>query len=214
MRYLCDCIPQGATVLDVGPGRAPFPRATQSVDFEDWPGAVNLVKCDFSSEPLPFADKSFDFIFCRHVLEDLYNPFLLLKEMARVGKAGYIETPSPLAEIGRGVDGSSPTFRGYHHHRFIVWNVDGQLRFVTKFPVIEWMEYDDAAIVHFLREGPKYWNTYLMWQDCIDHKHLQCPLDYDICQDYQKVLTDAANFSMESTDKFWRDLPVEAASAA
>jgi hypothetical protein len=65
-------------------------------------------------------------------MEDMGNPFLLIKEMERVAKAGYIETPSPIAEMGRGVDGSSPPFRGYHHHRFVVWVHEGELRFVVQ----------------------------------------------------------------------------------
>jgi ubiquinone/menaquinone biosynthesis C-methylase UbiE len=48
---------------------------------------------------LPYEDKEFDFVYCRHVLEDLIYPFRVIKEMQRVAKAGYIETPSPMAEL-------------------------------------------------------------------------------------------------------------------
>src|SRR5437660_717275 len=99
-----EVIPKDAKVLDIGPGHAPFKRANVSVDFVDVTGVDNLVKCDLANEPLPFADKEFDFVYARHILEDMYNPFPLIKEMSRVGKAGYIETPSPIAELGRGVD--------------------------------------------------------------------------------------------------------------
>ncbi|MFQ6044045.1 MAG: class I SAM-dependent methyltransferase, partial [Candidatus Poribacteria bacterium] len=41
---------------------------------------------------LPFADKSFDYIICSHILEHVENPALLLNELMRVGYRGYIET--------------------------------------------------------------------------------------------------------------------------
>jgi hypothetical protein len=43
-----------------------------------------------------------------HMLEDMYNPFPICAEMSRVAKAGYVETPSPVAELCRGVDGDKP----------------------------------------------------------------------------------------------------------
>jgi hypothetical protein len=70
----------------------------------DIPGLENFHKIDPISEKLPFADKEFDFVYSRHVLEDSWNPFALCEEMSRVGKSGYIETPSPIVELGRGVD--------------------------------------------------------------------------------------------------------------
>src|SRR5882672_7035798 len=129
--WLTNRLPPEAKVLEIGPGHAPFFRADTFVDFAPWPiqgvAPEKLVKCDIATEPLPFEDKSYDFIYCRHVLEDMWNPFHLSKEMERVGKAGYIETPSPIAELCRGVDGGAPPYRGYHHHRWVVWNQAGEL---------------------------------------------------------------------------------------
>jgi len=56
--------------------------------------AKKFVKLDVTKDKLPFKDKEFDFCLCTHILEDLYNPFLLLDEMSRVSKRGYISTPS------------------------------------------------------------------------------------------------------------------------
>lgn len=47
---------------------------------------------------LPFKDKAFDFVVCRHLLEHVADPAVLLEELMRVGRAGYIETPSVLME--------------------------------------------------------------------------------------------------------------------
>ena len=56
--------------------------------------AKKFIKLDITRDKLPFADKSFDFCLCSHTLEDLYNPFLIINEMSRVAKRGYISTPS------------------------------------------------------------------------------------------------------------------------
>lgn len=47
---------------------------------------------------LPFKDKSFDFVYCSHVLEHVDEPYAFVKEIMRVGKRGYIEVPNILAE--------------------------------------------------------------------------------------------------------------------
>jgi hypothetical protein len=56
--------------------------------------AKHFVKVDITREKLPFKDKEFDVVLCTHVLEDLPSPFLVMEEMARVGKRGLIVTPS------------------------------------------------------------------------------------------------------------------------
>lgn len=48
---------------------------------------------------MPFRDKAFDYSILSHVLEHLENPARALKEVERVSRAGYIETPNAMAEI-------------------------------------------------------------------------------------------------------------------
>lgn len=192
--YVASLIPEGARVLEVGPGHMPFRRATHFVDYVQR-GSLPITICDVANDPLPFADKSFEFVYCRHVIEDMYNPFPLIREMSRVGKAGYIETPSPIAELCRGVDGGSPPYRGYHHHRFIVWVQDGQLRLVSKYPMVEYLSFDDDGLTRDLRASPVYWNTVYLWRNVINLKHLQNDLDFDLPQDYGHVLKTAVSRS-------------------
>lgn len=195
-------------VLDVGPGHCPFPRADVFVDFSPW--GVNgiddskVIKIDFASNSLPFEDKSFDIVYCRHTLEDMWNPFHLLKEMERVGKAGYIETPSPFQELARGQDSQLLTYRGHAHHRWITWVQDGSLTFVTKYPPIEYVAVPERLIKQCLMMGPEYWNTYHYWEDKIEWKHLQSPLDYDLGQEYPAIISMAMLASMVSTHLFYR----------
>lgn len=206
--YISSQIPQGASVLEIGPGHMPFARATASVDFQDGDGAQTRYRCDMATEKLPLPDKSFDFIYCRHVLEDMWNPFNLIQEMSRVGRAGYIETPSPIAEMCRGIDGGSPGYRGYHHHRFILWVEDGELRLVSKYPMIDQLhsEKADEATRALLTAGARYWNTHLLWKDTIPYRHIQNALDFALPVDYGALLTNAVRQARKSCDEFWRDV--------
>lgn len=207
VRWLMKIIPANAKVLEVGPGHDPFRRADAFVDFVpvDVP-ADSFHKCDLATEKLPFADKQFDFVVCKHTLEDMYDPFPLCAEMERVAKAGYVETPSPVAELCRGVDGlTAPKYRGYHHHRFVVWQTHDELRFVTKYPFVEYMGFGEENLAERLRQ-PKYWNTYHLWEGSLRVRHIQSPLDYDIPSQYRAVLGTAIEDSIEATDAFWAHL--------
>ena len=133
---LCAKVGPDANVLEIGPGTEPFPLAKTFVDIRDFGNGLKTINCNGNDTPLPFADKSFDFVYARHVLEDMWNPWLLCREMQRVAKAGYIETPSPLAEFARGVDGASPAWRGYCHHHYFIWPHQSTLYFVSKYPMV------------------------------------------------------------------------------
>lgn len=141
-------LPKNARVLDIGAAREPFRRATHIVDmltraearatfgryFNDPPIAdANWIAVDVcDSKPLPFPDKFFDFVVCSHTLEDIRDPIRVCQEMSRVAKAGYIECPSPLLELTKGVDRAGGSWVGYAHHRWIVSTASGGLEFVMK----------------------------------------------------------------------------------
>jgi SAM-dependent methyltransferase len=95
-------IPERGIILDIASGHNPFPRATilsdryleitqhrhEEIVFDQRP----FVMLDIHN--LPFADKSIDYIYCSHVIEHTEDPLQACSEMMRVGKAGYIETPT------------------------------------------------------------------------------------------------------------------------
>jgi SAM-dependent methyltransferase len=94
-------------VLDVGGGHNPHPRANVVVDkFTETnyhrSGDIKVLeKQEFinaDGENLPFKDQEFDYVICCHVLEHVEHPEKFLSELFRVGKRGYIETPSLLGE--------------------------------------------------------------------------------------------------------------------
>ena len=69
--------------------------------MEDW--SENYPEKDFvihdvNDSKLPFEDKEFDFVFASHILEHVSDPMGFISEMVRVGKKGYIEVPTPLAD--------------------------------------------------------------------------------------------------------------------
>jgi len=209
--WLCSQIEQGAKVLEIGPGGVAFPKATQWIDYiTDQPNIPKdrIVYRDLSLQTLPYPDKAFDFIYARHIIEDMFNPILLLSEMNRVGKAGYIETPSPIAELGRGVDGASPAYRGYHHHRFMSWVVGNELRLITKYPMVEYIGFAEERTVKWLQEGPRYWNTYYYWKDKITWSHRQNVVDFrlDDAAQYGQILNGAMEASQKASDIFWEKM--------
>jgi SAM-dependent methyltransferase len=94
-------------VLDVGSGGWPFKRANHLADKfpEDTTHRFeSFVKDDrpfFEAdlEALPFKDKTYDFVFCSHVLEHLDNPGQAIRELNRVAKRGYVEVPTRLSDV-------------------------------------------------------------------------------------------------------------------
>lgn len=118
-------------VLDVGSGAAPNPRANvlcdraagDSIERERGMGLVfdrPAVLAD--AERLPFRDGAFDFVICAHMLEHVAHPERVIAELTRVGKRGYIETPSPVWE----------RLHGTPYHRWTVWTEDSVLHFRAK----------------------------------------------------------------------------------
>lgn len=140
-----------STILDVGGWFIPYPRATHVVDLLPWEtrgGKLQLHPdpeehfsknswftidiCD-PAVPFPFPDKSFDFVVCSGTLEDLPDPLHCIRELERVGRAGYIRVPSMACELTVGVEDRANNVIGYHHHFWICRNSTcGQLAMLSK----------------------------------------------------------------------------------
>lgn len=94
-------------VLEIGSGDNPHPRSNILCDRYlnkniERAGGFSIridrpfVVCD--GYKLPFADGSFDYVICSHILEHMRSPEKFLAEVMRVGKAGYFEVPTALSE--------------------------------------------------------------------------------------------------------------------
>lgn len=105
--YLDFKITTGEQVLDVGSGGEPFSFATHLVDKypRDTHHRHNKLETrhlpftQADVEHLPFPDKSFDFVYSAHVLEHVDNPGRACDEIMRVGRRGYIETPTRASDL-------------------------------------------------------------------------------------------------------------------
>lgn len=97
---------EDALVLDIGCGAWPNDAATIACDRsldEDIHRTGRATKVDrpfviCDATALPFCDGSIDFVIASHIAEHVDDPDAFCREVARASKAGYIETPSPLAD--------------------------------------------------------------------------------------------------------------------
>ena len=136
-------------VLDVGGGDQPLSRANFVLDFMPWEigGERSMMLREVWPIPYfsektwiqqdicarnkwPFEDKKFDFVFCSHTLEDIRDPIWVCQEMMRVGKAGYIETPSRIIESMLGVE--RLRYCGFSHHHWLCELTDDGIEFMFK----------------------------------------------------------------------------------
>ena len=92
-------------VLELGSGHNPYYRSDILLDkyIEDKTerGGSIVINRPFvvgDARSLPFQNKSIDYVVCRHILEHMEDPHGFVKELERVGKRGYIETPSAVSE--------------------------------------------------------------------------------------------------------------------
>jgi len=94
-------LPKDGIILDLGSGHHPVPHATILADFfpddtvhrasaiiEDRP----LIIC--SVDRVPILPKKIDFVICSHIVEHVDSPIRAGRELGRIAKAGYIETPA------------------------------------------------------------------------------------------------------------------------
>lgn len=118
-------------VLEIGPGHDPMFRSDVIIDkypFDDTHrcGGIRIFPhqqfVEADGEHLPFADKAFDYVICNQVLEHTEHPDQFIAEITRVGKRGYIETPSMLGEL----------MFPKESHRWVILLIDEKLVFYEK----------------------------------------------------------------------------------
>lgn len=141
------------SVLDVGGWYLPLNAATHVLDINPYAtrgqpldaenrerfSAATWIIHDACVAPWPFPDKFFDFSFCSHLLEDVRDPLAVVRELSRVAKRGYVETPSREREIfakerwaALAARCGRPPEVGFYHHRWFVEADATHLRFLAK----------------------------------------------------------------------------------
>jgi hypothetical protein len=119
-------------ILDAGSGSYPNPAADVLVDGElidtrhrhGLPVVIDRPFVVARVESLPFRDRAFAFVIASHIAEHVLDPAGFCRELDRVARGGYIETPSPIADWALRED--------YH-----IWRVSqrrGRLRFKANRP--------------------------------------------------------------------------------
>jgi SAM-dependent methyltransferase len=216
--YLCDTIEESSIVFDVGCGSkyTIFPKATHvlGIKIGDIPEKLKKVDFDLDFDKFNYDKDSFDFVYCRHTLEDIQNPQNAFNEIVRIGKRGYIETPSPLIEIMKYAEKVS--YRGYIHHRYIIWSDSdtNTLFFLPKYPIIESIilsEELEGKFRYILNNYPVYWNNYYTWDVNNPPKiHVyRNEINFIVNTDYAKLINIALNASIENTNKYTTNLKID-----
>jgi SAM-dependent methyltransferase len=111
-------------VLEIGSGHHPKTRSDILCDKfidNDTERGFSIVMdrplVEADGQYLPFADRSFDYVICSHVLEHVEDPGLLFSELMRVASRGYIESPSEICE----------RLYGWPFHKWLINLVEGRL---------------------------------------------------------------------------------------
>jgi SAM-dependent methyltransferase len=162
-------------VLEIGAGGNPYPRANVLLDaYEATPERIERalvsdrpVVLGFA-ERLPFKDGVFDFAIASHVLEHSAQPEAFLTEMARVAKAGYVETPDAFFE----------RINPFTYHRLEVTDRDGWI-VIHKKPswlpdgdIVDLYErkVKDPSFIRFLSRHPAPFYMRYYWRERIQFR--------------------------------------------
>jgi hypothetical protein len=193
--------------LEIGPGKIQFPLSKKFVGCNEH--ISDYISCDIDEDLLPFKDGELDFVYCRHVMEDIQNPKFAIQEIIRCSKSAYIETPSPLVEMTKGIDchSNSHLFAGYLHHRYIVWsNIQKkEIYFLPKFGCILDHMLNKSDVSKYLK-NPIYWNNYFIWQEGTKPTVISYKFGVNIqgIEHYVSILNRAVIESMANTDYFFQ----------
>ena len=182
LRRLHCPVTNSALVLEVGSGGNPYPRANVLLDayedtieryhiplVKDRPLVFGTVEC------MPFRDKAFDFVIASHVLEHSVDPVNFLKELMRVSKAGYIETPDAFCE----------RLIPFRFHRLEVTNDQDKIR-IWKKPswrphgdVVDLFErkVKDKKFIQLMQKHPEPFYMRYYWQDSIAYEVMNPDVD-------------------------------------
>jgi hypothetical protein len=209
-----------SNILEIGPGIIQFPLATKFIGCNE--KIENYINIDIDVDKLPFEDKVFDFVYSRHTLEDIQNPDFVMREIIRVSNSGYIETPSPMVEITKGVDYSklSSNYTGYVHHRYIVWSdiEKCEIHFLPKYSIIienliQFSDIFNKDIINTLNTNPLHWNNYFIWKNntpkIIMHKIVVNIDPYNLVEEYSKLLEDAVNTCFKNNEYFYNNFIIK-----
>ena len=180
-------------------------------DAPYWPSklkAKHYIKVDLNAGTLPFKDKQFDVCLCTHTLEDLFNPFEVIKEMARIAKRGYIATPSR----GRDMEFSKINLTdwktgprrqpGNSHHLWLFENRNNKMYIVPKnYPLLYTSEFQ---ITKWTGEDEFQY----FWNDSISYNLFNPVKFHDLIEEYREFMKLNTRFVQKTPVLFYFDNPL------
>lgn len=118
-------------------------------------------------QDLPIKNNAFDHSICSHILEHLEAPEVAVKEITRVSRQGYIETPSAIKEL-------LEPHRGYH--KWLVVRSRNKLLFFKKRkemmnysnPLLQKLIEKNLGFRLFVGANPDLWITRMHWKKSIE----------------------------------------------
>ena len=159
-------------VLEIGSGNNPHSRSdilcdryirTSHERAGEFPIRIDRPMVIADAMHLPFADHTFDYVIASHIFEHMDDPAGLAREIARVGKAGFIEVPSAISERVFGWD--------FHHWYCEI--ISGTLTFTRKTEGKRFDGFFHTLIARniwfrrFFEQHKALWYTRLEWQGTI-----------------------------------------------
>ena len=133
-------------IIDLGGGATTFENATTVVDLNECERQdVRLVRGDLCAPNTyaQFQDKEFDGAWCNHTLEDLYDPFIVLRQIQRIAKRGLIGVPHWTREITvQDVRSDWEHICGWPHHFWLV-GINRETGVLEFYPKQSWLVYGE-----------------------------------------------------------------------
>lgn len=144
LEWIKELNPQPKNVIDLGSGiDMPFKKIIERNGirfFSTCPLSIygDYKDLDFNKQKLPFKNKQFDLVICTHVLEHLFEPFKVMKEIERIAKRNIIiALPNQytideriLFLFGKNLQGFNGNYDYWGHHT--IWSIKAIDEFIKK----------------------------------------------------------------------------------